>query len=204
MSKLVDELIREGYLRTENIIDAFLSVPRENFVPKDLFLRAESNIPLPIGSGQTISQPLTVAFMFELLNPLRGQHILDIGSGSGWTTGLLAYVVGEKGHVTAVELLLDLCKKGKENILKFDFIQKGIVEFYCQSGDQGFEKNAPYDRILVSASAKKIPENLKSQLSIGGKMVIPIKDEIWCVEKVAENDFKIEKFPGFSFVPFIN
>lgn len=203
MNKLIDELIKNGYLHSNNVIEAFLKIPREKFVSTDLRQMAEANIPLPIGKGQTISQPLTVAFMLELLEVKEGQHILDVGSGSGWTTALLAQIVGESGKITAIEIIEDLCEQGKNNVTKFNFIKKGIAEFYCQSAESGYERNAPYDRILVSASAHKIPEAFKQQLAIGGKMVIPIKNEIWCVEKKAENNFKTEKFPGFVFVPFI-
>ncbi|KKP97501.1 MAG: hypothetical protein UR99_C0010G0005 [Candidatus Moranbacteria bacterium GW2011_GWD2_36_12] len=203
MGRLVDDLIRNGYLRTNNVIDAFLAIPREEFVQNDLKKNADSNIALPIGHGQTISQPMVVAFMLELLDVQKGQHILDVGSGSGWTTALLANIVGKNGKVIAIEILKDLFEKGKYNVEKLDFIKNGIVDFYCQSAENGFEKNAPYDRILVSASANKIPDSFKQQLAIGGKMVLPINDEIWFVEKRTENDFEIKKFPGFVFVPFV-
>lgn len=203
MGRLVDDLIRGGYLRTNNIIDAFLRIPRAEFVQDDLKRSAESNIPLPIGRGQTVSQPAVVAFMLELLDVQKGQHVLDVGSGSGWTTALLANIVGKNGRVIAIEILKDLCEKGKYNVAKFDFIKNGIVKIYCQSAENGFEKGAPYDRILVSASAKKIPDSFKQQLAIGGKMILPINEEIWLVEKRAENNFEIKKFPGFVFVPFV-
>jgi protein-L-isoaspartate(D-aspartate) O-methyltransferase len=203
MSRIVEELIRGEYLRSDRIIDAFLKIERVNFIPEDLSERSEANIPLPIGYGQTISQPLTVAFMLELLGPEKGQNILDIGSGSGWTTALLAHIVGANGKVISIELIEELCKKGEQNVSKLGFVKKGIVEFHCQSGEFGFEKNAPYDRILVSASAQEIPKKLEEQLIVGGKMVLPIKNEIWCVEKKSKDDLKIEKFPGFAFVPFV-
>ena len=203
MSRLVNNLIREGYLRTDAVIDAFSKVHRVEFVPDDLASQAEADIPLPIGWGQTISQPLTVAFMLELLDPQKGQHVLDIGSGSGWTTALLAHIVGEEGSVIAIEKIRELCEFGKKNASKFDFTKKGIVEFHCQSAENGFEKKAPYDRILVSATVDEIPLALKNQLTNGGKMVIPVHNEIWYVEKLSSVEFKIEKFPGFAFVPFV-
>lgn len=199
----MDGLIREGVLHSENIIDAFLKIPRRDFLPNDLVSQSEVNIPLPIGSGQTISQPLTVAFMLELLDPQGGQNILDVGSGSGWTTALLAHIIGEKGRVAAIEIIPELCEYGRKNVEKFSFVKKGTVGFYCQSAEDGLEKHAPYDRILVSASAQEIPKKLKDQLSVGGKMVLPVKNEIWYVEKKAQDDFEIEKFPGFAFVPFV-
>lgn len=203
MSRLVNNLIRDGYLKSDSIIDAFSKIPRTEFVSEDLIGQADADIPLPIGFGQTISQPATVAFMFELLDPAKGQRILDVGSGSGWTTALLAQIVGETGHVIAMEKLDKLCEFGKNNVKKFNFLQKGIVEFHCKSAEKGCMEKAPFDRILVSASVEEIPSVFKEQLAIGGKMVIPVNNQIWFVEKKANDDFYIEKFPGFSFVPFV-
>jgi protein-L-isoaspartate(D-aspartate) O-methyltransferase len=202
MSRLVNDLIRNGYLRTDIIIDAFSNIHRGEFVPSDLRKQADANISLPIGSGQTISQPLVVAFMLELLDPKEGNNVLDIGSGSGWTTALLAFVVGEKGRITAIEVMKDLCKQGEKNVRKFDFLKREIIEFHCQSASKGFEKNAPSDRIVVSASVDEIPTEFKEQLVVGGKMVLPVRNEIWYVEKKSQENFLIEKFAGFSFVPF--
>jgi protein-L-isoaspartate(D-aspartate) O-methyltransferase len=195
--------MRKGYLKSDIIIDAFSEIGRIEFVPSEFEKEAEANIPLPIGYGQTISQPLTMAFMFELLNPEKGQNILDIGSGSGWTTALLSYIVGLKGKIIALERILELCEQGKKNTDKFHFVRDGIAEFYCEDGNNGFEKNAPYDRILVSAMTDDVPDALKSQLKIGGKMVIPVHNDIWYLEKKGEDDFYKEEFPGFSFVPLI-
>jgi len=203
MSRLVNDLIHDGYLRSDLIIDAFSQMHRIEFVPEDLEANADADIPLPIGHGQTISQPATVALMMELLDPQAGHNILDIGSGSGWTTGLLSYIVGSKGHVTAIERIEDLCAQGKKNVAKFGFIKDEIAEFHCANGNAGYDKNAPYDRILVSAMTKDIPENFKKQLKIGGKMVIPVHNDIWFVEKRGEDDFYKEEYPGFSFVPFV-
>ncbi|HPN54515.1 MAG TPA: protein-L-isoaspartate O-methyltransferase [Candidatus Moranbacteria bacterium] len=203
MSRLVNDLISKGYLSSEVIIDAFYKVHRIEFIPDDLAAQAEADIPLPIGYGQTISQPMTVAFMLELLDPKPGQNILDVGSGSGWTTGLLSYIVGDKGKVTAMEIIEELCKIGEKNVEKFGFVKKGIAEFYSDSAKNGFLQNSPYDRILVSASVDEIPPALKQQLVLGGKMVIPVNNSIWYVEKKSEDDFHIEKFSGFAFVPFL-
>ncbi len=203
MSKLVNDLIHNGYLRTDNIIEAFSKISRIEFIPEDLAAYGEIDIPLPIGHGQIISQPLTVATMLELLGVEAGDNVLDIGSGSGWTTALLAHMVGEKGKVTSLEIIKDLYEFGKENLTRYDFLSKEVVELYCQSAVDGFEKNAPYNCILVSVASDELPEALKKQLKIGGKMVLPIHNSIWFVQKKAEDDFYVEKFPGFAFIPFI-
>lgn len=203
MNKMVYDLIRNGYLRSDAIIAAFAKVSRVEFVPKDLEKEADKNIPLPIGFGQTISQPLTVAFMFELLDPQAGQHILDVGSGSGWTTALLAQIVGERGMVCAIERIPQLCEFAEKNLAKFSFLKKGIVKFYCRDGSKGLAENAPYDRILVSAAADEVPAAFKKQLKIGGKMVIPVRNKIWYLEKKSAEDFYQEEYAGFAFVPLI-
>ena len=200
---LINDLIRQGYLKSDVIIKAFSEIDRAEFVPEDLKDEAYSNIPLPLGYNQTISQPLTVAFMLELLDPDLGQNILDIGSGSGWTTALLSYAVGSRGKVTALETIPELCELGKRNTAKFNFIKKGIAEFYNIDGNLGYPKNAPYDRILVSAAAEKIPRDFKKQLKAGGILVIPVRDEIWQLKKKDKGGFKIRKYPGFSFVPLV-
>mgnify|MGYP002412504733 CR=1 FL=1 len=203
MNQLTYSLMKKGYLKTDRIIDAFSDVRRVDFVPEDLEDAAEKDIPLPIGHGQTISQPLTVAFMMELLDPRPGQRILDIGSGSGWTTAILSHIVGEKGTVIGLERIVELCERGRKNVQKYGYISKGIATIECSDGSRGYTKYAPYDRILVSASTEEIPQELKGQLAVGGKMVIPLRNSICYLEKKAKNDFSIEQFRGFAFVPSV-
>src|SRR3989338_2528960 len=165
---LVQSLIKDGYLHTSHIVEAFRTIDRVHFVPDALKNGAYVNAPLPIGHGQTISQPLTVAFMFELLQPESGHRVLDVGAGSGWTTALLAHIVGVKGKVLAVERVQELAEFGKINVAKFDFIDKGIVEFLCADGSRGYPAGAPYDRILAGAAAfGQIPQAWKEQLAVG-------------------------------------
>jgi len=203
MSKIVSDLIKLGYLKTDKIIEAFSEIGRIEFVPEEIELQAEANVALPIGYGQTVSQPLTVAFMLELLNPKADQKILDVGSGSGWTTSILSYIVGNKGKVIAVEKIKELLEIGRENTNKFGFVEKGIAEFYEAGKKLGFPEKAPYDRILVSAAASEVPQELLRQLKVGGIMVIPIKNDIIFIEKKNEAEIYKEEFPGFSFVPLI-
>jgi protein-L-isoaspartate(D-aspartate) O-methyltransferase len=203
MSRLINMLITQGYLKTDGLIDAFSTVRREEFVPKEFMSEAETNIPLPIGYGQTVSQPLTVAVMLELLDLHPGQKVLDVGSGSGWTSALMAEVVGEGGEVVAVERIPELYDFGKKNIDKFGFVGMGRVKCVLGDGSDGYAEGAPYDRILVSASAEEIPDAYKKQLAVGGKMVIPIYNALAYVEKRGEDDIYVERFPGFVFVPLI-
>jgi protein-L-isoaspartate(D-aspartate) O-methyltransferase len=204
MDSLTEELIRQGYLKSDRTIDAFRKVRREEFLPDEMKDFAEEDVALSIGNGQTNSQPLTVAFMLELLDPQPGQNILDVGSGSGWTTALLSHIVGRKGKVTALEVIPELSEWGKENADRFGFVREGIAEFHVADGHQGFPQNAPYDRILVSASGAEVPEKLKDQLRAGGKMVIPVGGSIWRLEKKSEGEFLEEEYPGFAFVPLVH
>lgn len=204
MNRLTNDLMKDGYLRTTSIIEAFANVDRIDFVLPELELDASADIPLPIGYGQTISQPTTVAIMMELLDPHENQKILDIGSGSGWTTALLAYIVGEKGKVISLERIKELCDFGRKNIRKIKKIDKEVAEFYNIDGSLGYSVRAPYDRILVSASAREIPQELKDQLKIGGKLVMPVHNYLHYLEKRGENDFYEEEYPGFTFVPLIS
>lgn len=203
MSKLVNNLISKGYLKTDIIINAFSEIKRIEFIPKELESVAEVDVALPIGNGQTISQPLVVAFMLELLDPQRGQKILDVGSGSGWTTALLSYIAGNEGKVFGVENIQKLKNFGEKNVEKYGYIKKGIARIIQGDGSKGLPNEAPFDRILVSASTNKIPQALKEQLKIGGKMVIPIGSSVVFLEKKSETEFDKEEFPGFIFVPLI-
>lgn len=203
MQKLIRDLIESGYLKSDLIVGAFEKIDRIDFVPESSKREAYINSALPIGYGQTISQPLTVAFMLELLQPQTGQKILDVGSGSGWTTALLAEIVGGKGKIIAVERIKELLEIGKSNVAKYGFIKKGITELRLTNGSAGFADEAPFDRILVSAASQSVPEELKSQMKIGGKMVIPVKSSIIYIERKGEDKFYQEEYPGFAFVPLI-
>ncbi len=197
----LDQLIEKGWLKTNRIIQAFKKIDRKDFVRPNLKDASNYDQALPIGHNQTISQPLVVAFMLEKLDPKPGQKILDIGSGSGWTTALLAEIVGKEGKVIAIEIIEELMKFGKKNVRKYNFIEKGIVEFICKDGSKGYKKNTPYDRILVSASAKEIQKKWKTQLKKEGRLVAPLQNSIVLYIKNKNNT--IEKYPGFKFVPLV-
>ncbi|MCK4729972.1 MAG: protein-L-isoaspartate O-methyltransferase [Candidatus Aenigmarchaeota archaeon] len=199
---LVEVLVEQGCLKTPEIIFAFRKIKRIDFLPEELKQFAELNGPLPIGYEQTISQPLTVAIMLELLQPKKGDKILDIGSGSGWTTSLLSKIVGKSGKVYGIELIRKLKEFGEKNTEKYNFVEKGIAKFICVDGSKGLPEKAPFDKILVSASADKIPSKLREQLKIEGRLVIPIKNSIFLIIRKS-NRFEEEEFFGFSFVPLI-
>ena len=200
---LIENLISEGWLKTPRIIEAFYKIKRADFLPEELKNLAQLDEALPIGFGQTISQPLVVAFMLELLSPQPGEKILDIGSGSGWTSALLAEIVGEKGKVIAIELIPELKEFGEKNVAKYNFIEKGRVRFICGDGTKGLKEEAPFDKILVSATAKKCYEAWKEQLKVGGRIVTPIGNSIWLFIKKSEKEFEEFEYPGFVFVPLI-
>jgi len=200
---LIDSLIQQGWLKTPRIIGAFKKIKRVDFLPEDIKNLAELNEALPIGYSQTISQPLVVAFMMELLNPKIGDKILDVGSGSGWTSALLAEIVEDKGKIISIEIVPELKEFGEKNVAKYNFIEKGMVEFICTDGSKGYEKEAPWNKILASASAKELPSTWKGQLKIGGRIVTPIGTSIWSFTKQSEKDFEEKEYPGFAFVPLI-
>ena len=196
---LINHLINTNALHSSNIIEAFKNIDRIDFVSSFSVSDAYCDFPLQIGYEQTISQPTTVAMMLEMLSPKEGQKILDIGSGSGWTTALLSFIVKEKGFVTGVERISKLVEFGNNNLQKYGFKNAKII----QAGDRLGIPNEKFDRILVSASADEFPQDLTKQLKINGKLVVPVRNSIFEITKI-END-KIEgvEHYGFRFVPLI-
>jgi len=196
---LIQGMIGYGALRSPRIIDAFRTIDRKYFVPDHFADEIYGDYPLPIGEQQTISQPTTVAFMLELLGAKEGDRVLDIGSGSGWTTALLAHIVGERGEVIGLERQKALVEKGRRNIELFHFGHVRIEQADDTLGMAGEQ----FDAILVSASAPEIPEQLFAQLKPGGTLVIPVLNSIYRFTKLSETEIKQEEYPGFVFVPLI-
>lgn len=204
----LEDLIASQYLKTPEIINAFTRVKRGHFMLPGDEDKAEINAPIPIGYGQTISQPLTVAFMLELLKPQSGEKVLDVGSGSGWTVALLADIVGSAGRVYGLEILLPLVKMAITNVSKYNFISQGIAYITQGDGYQGLLTAAPFDKIIVAAAAPTVPSVLLNQLKIGGRIVIPIGREyrtqtMVVMDKITTEKYKEARFPGFIFVPLV-
>ncbi|PHS40641.1 MAG: L-isoaspartyl protein carboxyl methyltransferase [Sulfurovum sp.] len=200
MYALVDEMVVSGMLQSPEIIDAFRAVDRKYFVPDSIIEHTYVDAPLSIGNNQTISQPSTVAFMLEHLEVQEGDRVLDIGSGSGWTTALLCHIVGEKGHVSGLERVVALVDQGKKNLTRFNPYSRCHIQ---RAGEKLGLPGKRFDRILVSASAEQIPEELFSQLNVEGILVIPVANSIFKFTKISESEVEKEEFYGFVFVPLI-
>lgn len=208
---LIDHLVARGVLKNAAVRAAFVAVDRADFVPPRLREYAYDDGPLPIGEGQTISQPYTVALMLDWLAPAYGMRVLDIGSGSGWQTALLASIVstplggeaGNRGHVTALERIPDVCELGRANLAHYDFIERGIVEIHCMSGEEGFPSMAPYDRIIAAAMLDDVPPAWPEQLADDGVIVAPVAGSVVRWQKQLDGTFARDEYPGFAFVPFV-
>ena len=203
MKELIEKLKSSGVLKTPSIIKAFLRADRKHFVPPEFESDAYLDTVLPIGEGQTISQPTTVAFMLELLQAKTGHKILDVGFGSGWTAALLSETVGKRGRVFALEVIAEVYEFGKKNLERSGY--KNVVTI-LRSGSGGLPEHAPFDRIMAGAATPEIPEALLSELA-PGRMVIPVGTPYRCsvtlVEKSAEGKIRQTQYPGFAFVPFV-
>ncbi|MDC0449100.1 protein-L-isoaspartate O-methyltransferase [bacterium] len=191
-------LKKREVLKTPEIISAFEDIDRIDFVRPEDRNYAYADVPLGIGYGQTISQPFTVAFMLEQLKPKKGHKILDVGSGSGWTTALLAHIVGESGTVVGMEIIPELVSFGRSNLQKYGFKNATIEQ--ATEGSVG-KPDQKFDRILVSAAAREMPQELILQLKPNGVLVIPVENSIFKVNKDSKGNITDQEFPGFAFVP---
>lgn len=161
-----------GYkLADERIVQAFLKVPRELFVPEELKEAAYEDFPLPIPCGKTISQPTTIIIMLKALELKEGEKVLEVGAGSGYHSALMATIVGSKGKVTSLEVVPELVKFARANLGKAGISNVTVIE---EDGSQGCEKEAPFDKIVVTAACPDVPKQLLRQLKTGGILVAPI------------------------------
>lgn len=191
-----DQLVPRG-ISDSRIIEAMLKIPRHKFLPDHLCDYAYSDSPLPIGMGQTISQPYIVAFMTELLNLKKGDKVLEVGTGSGYQAAILAEMGCEVYTIEIVESLALRAKKVLQNLGYKN------IRFKIDDGYIGWEENAPFDAIIVTAAPPEIPEPLTEQLKEGGKMAIPVGEyfqELLLLKKTSEG-LKEKKVTPVRFVP---
>ena len=197
---LINEIKYMG-VNNEVIFNAMRAIPRHEFVPKDKIKEAYINYPLHIGQDQTISQPYTVVFMLNVLDLKKRYKVLEIGSGSGWNAALIGDII-KPGRVYSIEIIKELYEFALNNIKKFKLNNVKIIH---GDGSQGYSKNAPYDRIILTASCPFIPKPLLEQLKINGILVAPVgpsfSQDMVKITKISENDYKEERLGGFIFVP---
>lgn len=178
---------------------AFSAAPRELFLPLAQRINADHDGPLPIGFGVTNSQPSTVAKMLTLLDVPEGAKVLDVGSGSGWTSALLAELVGRDGSVLAVERIPELVSRACAALSEWPQVRIRKATFDVL----GAPEEAPFDRILVSAMAETVPKDLMDQLAPGGVMVIPVASKMIKVVKDVDGKISTTAHGLYSFVPLI-
>lgn len=197
--KLVDEIRKKGIL-DEQILEAINAVPRHLFMDSSFLQFAYEDKPFPIGSGQTISQPYTVAFQTQLLDVKPGAKILEIGTGSGYQACVLAEMGAE---VYSIERQKKLYEKTKKFLSKFHY----KLHLFCGDGYLGLPKHAPFDGILITAAAPEIPQTLVDQMKVGGVLVIPLggtsTQTMYRMVKMDDGSLTKEAFGEFRFVPLL-
>jgi len=188
---------------SKEILRAFSEVRREDFVPDDMKYLAYEDEALPIGKGQTISQPYTIALMLSSLELKKGQKVLEVGSGCGYVLALLSKIVGENGRVFGVEIIHELAEKSRKNLKEYENIKVHIGD-----GKVGIPEEAPFDEIIISAGYKEIPKLLIGQLKEKGIIVAPVGGrygQSLISYKKINGKLQIQKeIPGFIFVPLVD
>ncbi len=200
--KLVERLKYEFNLN-EKVVKAMIEVPRHLFVPPFYRNEAYNDYPLPIGHGQTISAPHMVAIMCNLLDLDEGMKVLEIGTGTGYHAAVVSRIVGDRGMVITVERIPELAEKARKiyGDLGYD-----NIEVIVGDGSRGYERESPYDRIYVTASAPKIPDSLLFQLKPFGKLLIPVGDfiqNLYIVEKDEYGQIHRKNWGAVRFVPLV-
>ena len=197
--KLVDQIRKKG-IKDQRVLKAIQETPRHIFVDTALENRAYEDSALPIGSGQTISQPYTVAAQTELLEVEKGDKILEIGTGSGYQSAILCHLGAD---VYSVERHDALYHKAREILQELGYRPR----LKCGDGTLGWSAYAPYDGIIVTAGAPVVPEELIQQLNIGGVLIVPVGDQevqtMTRIRRVSEDEYEEEQLKKFKFVPLI-
>lgn len=198
MQTLLMQLRQQG-IRDERLLQAIEEVPRERFVDEALDHKAYENTALPIGSGQTISQPYTVARMTELLNLMPTSRVLEIGTGSGYQTAILAHLVQ---HVCSVERIKGLQWQAKRRLKQLDLHN---VSTRHGDGWQGWASRGPFDAIIVTAAPQEIPPALMEQLDDGGILVLPLGEQDQTLKRIQRhgNEYAIDTVEAVRFVPLV-
>ncbi len=197
--RMVETQIVARGIKDERVISAMKKVPRHLFVPPDMIDYAYNDEPVPIGEGQTISQPYIVAYMTEALNLKQEDKVLEVGTGSGYQSAILAEIVSE---VYTVEIIASLSLRAQELLAKLGYRN---IHFKIGDGSFGWEENSPYDAIIVTAAPARIPRPLEEQLKLNGRMVIPVGStfqELFLVTK-EKAGLRKKKLLPVRFVPLI-
>ena len=209
---LIQKLVRNGILRSPNVIEALRRVPREPFLPEPVKSSAATDCPLPIGSGQTASAPHMVSIMDEALELEVGHKVLEVGGGSGWHASTIAEIVAPSdtskeswGHVYTIERIAELAAVAKQNITEAGYGDR--VTVIHQDGTVGYPQKAPYDRILVAAAGPAVPKPLINQLKDGGVLLVPVGGVQYyqTLVRVRKKGVTIveENLGGVAFVPLL-
>ena len=201
LRKILVDGIRKKGIKDKRVLEIINSIPRHLFMDNAFVQFAYQDKAFPIGSGQTISQPYTVAFQTQLLELNPHEKVLEVGTGSGYQAAVLH---GMDTEVYTIERQKELFKKTKEFLPKFGY----NCSFFFGDGYKGLDKFAPFDKIIVTCGAPQIPEDLIKQLKVGGRMVAPIGggdvQVMHLIEKLSETETKITTHGEFSFVPMLN
>lgn len=199
--QLVEHWTSSGIIKDKKVIESFKKVPRELFVAEERKEEAYGDYPLPIGEGQTISQPTTVMVMTQALDLKEGDKVLEVGSGSGYQAAIIAVIVGENGKVISTEIVNELVESAKSNIKKLKLKNVKIIK---HDGSNGYAKEAPYDRIIITAACPKIPNPLIKQLREGGIIVAPVgnmNEQAMIKGRKIRGKLVEENLGNFMFVP---
>jgi protein-L-isoaspartate(D-aspartate) O-methyltransferase len=199
---MVDQQIASRGVSDERVLDAMREVPRERFVPDAMAKLAYDDSALPIEASQTISQPYIVALMAEALSLNANDRVLEVGAGSGYAAAVLSRIAREVYAVERLPLLAELAQQ------RADELGYRNVHVVCADGSLGWPDQAPFDAIVVAAGGPEVPESLRKQLKIGGRLVIPVGDEprfqeLLKIERTGENDYNRQSLCRVRFVPLI-